>query len=211
MGLFDVMVNPNNGADDEIKGVAIGVVTNNEDPEKLGRVKVKYPWRETEDESYWVRVATFMGGAKMGGYFLPEVNDEVLLAFENGDIDHPFVIGSLWSGKMNPPEENKGKNDRRLIKSRSGHQVILDDTNGKERIEIKDKSGNNMLTIDTSTNTIEITSGQDIKLQAKGKITLDCMQLELKSKTMAKLEAGGNLDLKATGNATLKGALVMIN
>ena len=112
---------------------------------------------------------------------------------------------------MNPPEENKGKNDRRLIKSRSGHQVILDDTNGKERIEIKDKSGNNMLTIDTSTNTIEIISGQDIKLQAKGTISLDCMQLELKSKTMAKLEAGGSLDLKATGNATLKGALVMIN
>lgn len=114
---------------------------------------------------------------------------------------------------MKPPEKNSdGKNNRRLIKSRSGHLVILDDTKGSEKIEIIDKSGNNLLRIDTTTNTIEITSDQDIKLTApKGKISLDCRELEMKATTTAKIQANASLELKATGNATLKGAVVMIN
>ena len=212
MDLADMMLGQNDGAGDDVKGVAIAVVTNNQDPENLGRVKVKYPWRETEDESYWARIATFMGGNNMGGYFLPEVNDEVLVAFENGDIDHPFILGALWSGKLKPPETNtNGKNDRRLIKSRSGHEIILDDAAGNEKIEIKDQSGRNLITIDSSKNTIEITSGQDINLKANGKISLDCAQLELKARATATVEAGASLNLKATGNAVLKGAVVMIN
>ena len=114
---------------------------------------------------------------------------------------------------MKPPETNAdGKNNRRLIESRSGHRIVLDDTQGSEKIEIFDKSENNLLRIDTSSNTIEISSDRDIKLKApKGKISLDCLQLELKAKTTAKLESGGSMDLKATANATLKGAIVMIN
>jgi uncharacterized protein involved in type VI secretion and phage assembly len=212
MDLADIMMGQSADTGDEVKGVAVAVVTNNKDPENLGRVKVKYPWRETEDESYWARLTTFMAGPDRGGYFLPEVNDEVLVAFENGDIDHPIILGSLWSGKLKPPENNaNGKNDRRLIKSRSGHQVILDDTDGSEKIDIIDKSGRNLITIKTSSNTIEITSAQDITLKAQGKISLECSQLEFKARATAKLESSGNMDLKATGIATLKGAMVMIN
>jgi uncharacterized protein involved in type VI secretion and phage assembly len=212
MDLMDMMMGQNDDTGDEVKGVAVAVVTNNKDPENLGRVKVKYPWRETEDESYWARLTTFMAGNNMGGYFLPQVNDEVLVAFENGDIDHPIILGSLWSGKFKPPENNaNGTNDRRLIKSRSGHQVILDDTAGSEKIDIIDKSGRNLITIKTSSNTIEITSAQDITLKAQGKISLECSQLDLKARLLAKLESSGNMDLKATGNATLKGAIVLIN
>jgi uncharacterized protein involved in type VI secretion and phage assembly len=214
MSLVDMMMRQNSGGGEEsTKGVAVAVVTNNQDPEKLGKIKVKYPWRNTEDESYWARIMTFMAGNDMGGYFLPEVGDEVLVAFENGDIDHPIILGLLWSGKMKPPETNSdGKNNRRLIKSRSGHLIILDDKNGSEKIEVIDKSGKNLLRIDTATNTIEITSNQDIKLKApNGKISLDCLQLEMKASTSAKLEANASLDLKATGNTTLKGAMVMIN
>lgn len=213
MNFFDMMVGQDEGQGQAIKGVAIAVVTNNQDPENLGRIKVKYPWRDSEDESHWARIVTFMAGNDMGGYFLPQVEDEVLVAFENGDIDHPFVIGALWSSKMKPPESNAdGKNNRRMIKSRSGHKVILDDTEGAEKIEVIDKSGKNLLRIDTSSNTIEITSNKDIKISApQGTISLECLQLELKSNATAKLESGGNMDLKATGNATLKGALVMIN
>jgi uncharacterized protein involved in type VI secretion and phage assembly len=212
MDLADMMMGQSADTGDEVKGVAVAVVTNNKDPENLGRVKVKYPWRETEDESYWARLTTFMAGPDRGGYFLPEVNDEVLVAFENGDIDHPIILGSLWSGKLKPPENNaNGKNDRRLIKSRSGHQVILDDTDGSEKIDIIDKSGRNLITIKTSSNTIEITSAQDITLKAQGKISLECSQLEFKARATAKLESSGNMDLKATGIATLKGAMVMIN
>jgi uncharacterized protein involved in type VI secretion and phage assembly len=212
MDLMDMMMGQSDDTGDEVKGVAVAIVTNNKDPEELGRLKVKYPWRETEDESYWARITTFMAGNDMGGYFLPEVNDEVLVAFENGDIDHPIILGSLWSGKLKPPEKNtSGKNDRRLIKSRSGHQVILDDTAGSEKIDIIDKSGRNLITIKTSSNTIEITSAQDINIKATGKISLECSQLELKAQATAKLESSGNMDLKASGNATLKGAIVMIN
>jgi uncharacterized protein involved in type VI secretion and phage assembly len=208
-----MLIGQDEGQGQGIKGVAVAVVTNNQDPENLGRIKVKYPWRDSEDESHWARIVTFMAGNDRGGYFLPEVEDEVLVAFENGDIDHPFVIGALWSGKMKPPENNAdGKNNRRMIKSRSGHKVILDDTNGAEKIEVIDKSGKNLVRIDTSSNTIEVTSAKDIKISApQGTISLECLQFELKSKTTAKLESSGTLDLKATGNATLKGALVMIN
>ena len=214
MTLFDMIVGQEEIEGQGIRGVAIAVVTNNQDPENLGRIKVQYPWHEeSKNESYWARCITFMAGNKMGGYFLPEVEDEVLVAFENGDIDHPVILGSLWSGKMKPPETNgDGKNNRRLIKSRSGHSIVLDDSQGNEKIELIDKSGNNLLRIDTSSNTIEITSNKDIHLKApKGKISLDCLQLELKAKTTAKLESGGSMDLKATANATLKGAIVMIN
>ena len=216
MSLADLMIGKRGergGGENDVKGVAIAVVTNNRDPENLGKIKVKYPWRNTEDESHWARIMTFMAGNEMGGYFLPEVGDEVLVAFENGDIDQPVILGALWSGKMKPPETNSdGKNNRRLIKSRSGHLVILDDTDRSEKIEIIDKSGENLLRIDTKTNTIEITSNKDIKLKApNGKISLDCLELEMKATTSAKLEANASLDLKATGNATLKGAIVMIN
>ena len=215
MSLVDMMVGQqgSSGGDKGIKGVAFATVTNNQDPDGLGRIKVKYRCRNTEDESDWARIITFMAGNEMGGYFLPEVGDEVLVAFENGDIDHPVILGTLWSGKMKPPEKNSdGKNNRRLIKSRSGHLVILDDKNGSEKIEIIDKSGKNLLRIDTTTNTIEITSDQDIKLTAtKGKISLNCLELEMKATTTAKIEANASLDLKAAGNATLKGAVVMIN
>jgi uncharacterized protein involved in type VI secretion and phage assembly len=213
MSLFDVLQNPQGAAEDEIRGVAVAVVTNNQDPEGEGRVKVKYPWRNDEDESQWARVLTFMAGNEMGGYYLPEVNDEVLVAFENGDINYPYVLGSLWSGKMKPPESNAdGENNIRVIKSRSGHLVILNDKNGGEKIEIIDKSGNNSLTIDTAKNTVTISSNQDIELKASnGKILLDALELELKSKAAAKVQAGANLDLKANANTTIKGAMVMIN
>lgn len=214
MSLVDLMIGQaKRGGEQGVKGVAIAVVTNNQDPERLGKIKVKYPWRNNEDESYWARMITFMAGNEMGGYFLPEVGDEVLVAFENGDIDHPVIMGALWSGKMKPPETNSdGKNNRRLIKSRSGHLVILDDENGSEKIEIIDKSGKNLLRIDTTTNTIEISSNQDIKLKApNGKISLECLELEMQATATAKIQANASLELKASGNATLKGAIVMIN
>lgn len=213
MTLFDMLVGQEEQEGEGIRGVAIAIVTNNKDPKNLGRIKVKYPWRDSEDESYWARCLTFMAGNEMGGYFLPEVKDEVLVAFQKGDIDHPVILGSLWSGKMKPPENNAdGKNNRRLIKSRSGHLIVLDDTQGSEKIEVIDKSGKNLLSIDTSSNTIEINSNKDINLKApKGKISLDCSQLEVKAKTTAKVESGGTMELKATGNATIKGAMVMIN
>lgn len=212
MSLYDLLQGQQAEAR-EIPGVAIAVVTNNQDPDGEARIKVKYPWRDIEDESYWARITTLMAGREMGVYFLPEVGDEVLVAFENGDIDHPVIIGSLWSGAMPPPERNSdGENNRRLIKSRNGHWFIFDDTDGSERIEIIDKTENNKITIDSSANTITIESDQDIELKAQnGKISLDAREISLKSKTATKIEAGAKMDLKTNAILTLKGSMIKIN
>jgi uncharacterized protein involved in type VI secretion and phage assembly len=85
--------------DGRITGVVIGIVTNNQDPDRLGRVKVRFPWLSGGTESHWARVATPMAGNGRGLYFLPEVDDEVLVLFERGDVRFPFVIGALWNGK----------------------------------------------------------------------------------------------------------------
>src|SRR5205085_2988322 len=125
-----------------ISGVVVGVVTNNQDdPDGLGRVKVKFPWLSNDEESFWARVAVPMAGKERGFYFLPEVEDEVLVAFEHGDPRFPYVLGSLWNGQDKPPEKNDGKNNVRVIKSRSGHVIRLNDEDGKEKIESIDKSG----------------------------------------------------------------------
>ncbi|MEK7729842.1 MAG: phage baseplate assembly protein V [candidate division KSB1 bacterium] len=197
----------------KIEGVVIAKVTNNEDPEKSHRVKVEFPWLSQQSESHWARIATSMAGNDRGAYFLPEVGDEVLVAFEHGDIHFPFVLGGLWNGVDKPPETNSdGKNNRRMIKSRSGHKIILDDKDGSEKIEIIDKSEKNLITIDTKANTITLTSDKDIVLKAsKGKISLEAKEINLKSQAATKIEAGAGMDVKASANLVLKGAMVQIN
>lgn len=197
----------------KIDGVVIAKVTNNKDPDKLGRVKVTFPWMSDQNESYWARIATLMAGNDRGSFFLPEVEDEVLVAFEHGDLHYPYVLGALWNGVDTPPETNSdGKNNIRLIKSRSGHKIILDDTDGSEKIEIIDKAEKNIITIDSKNDTITITSGKDIEIKApQGKISLDCKELKIKSSTNSKIEAGANMDVKASSQMTLKAGMVMIN
>jgi uncharacterized protein involved in type VI secretion and phage assembly len=191
----------------------VALVTNNEDPDGLGRVKVSFPWLSTEDESQWARVAAPMAGKDRGAYFLPEVDDEVLVAFEQGDVRFPYVLGALWNGKDTPPESNSGgKNNVRLLKSRSGHVIRLNDEDGKETVEIVVKSGNNRIVIDTAKNSIAITSDKDITLTAaQGTITLDAQKIAIKSSAEAKLEAGAGMDVKAQSTLTLKGATVNVN
>jgi uncharacterized protein involved in type VI secretion and phage assembly len=188
-------------------------VTNNKDPEGAGRVKVNYPWLSEADEGYWARVAAPMAGAGRGVYFLPEVGDEVLVAFEQGDLRFPYVVGALWNGKDAPPEKNDdGKNDVRVIRSRSGHVLRLTDTDGKETIEIIDKSGKNKLIFDTAKNTITITADKDITLSApSGTVRIEARKLEIKSTADTAIEADGGLDLKTIGTMNIKGAMVNIN
>jgi uncharacterized protein involved in type VI secretion and phage assembly len=196
-----------------VTGVVIGVVTNNQDEEGMGRVKVRFPWLGEADESHWARIATPMAGKERGVYFLPEVDDEVLVAFEHGDVRFPYVLGALWNGVDKPPADNgDGKNNLRLIKSRSGHTIKLNDEDGKETIEIIDKSEKNSIVIDTTKNSITITSEKDITLTAtKGTIKLDAQKIEIKSSADSKIEAGAGMDVKASATMNVKGATVNIN
>jgi len=197
-----------------IFGVVIGIVTNNSDPEKLARVKVKFPWLSDNDESYWARIATPMAGKQMGIYFLPEVDDEVLVIFEQGDVRFPYIIGGLWNGKDIPPLTNEdGKNNVRLIKSRSGHVIRLNDEKGKETIEIIDKSNNNKLVFDTTTNTITIQTDKDIKLSApKGTISLDAKEIEIHSSNRTNITAKAGMNINSTpGTMDIKGSMINLN
>jgi uncharacterized protein involved in type VI secretion and phage assembly len=210
--LFDVLWLRDGQAHRQLPGVVVGIVTNNQDPDGMGRIKVKFPWLNGQDESHWARVCSLMAGNKRGVYFLPEVNDEVLIAFEHGDRQFPYVLGGLWNGKDAPPETNaNGNNDLRLIKSRSGHMIRLNDEDGKETVEIIDKN-NNSLIFDTSNNTITITTQKDLTLSAsQGTIKLEARTIEIKSSTQTTLEAGSTMDVKANAAMNVKGAMVNIN
>lgn len=223
----------------KLDGVMVAQVTNNDDPEGLGRVKVSLPIRESNNETDWIRIATLMGGNNMGSYVIPEVGDEVLVAFHLGEGRIPFIIGSLWSNKNKPPNVNKKNNHIRTFKSRSGHEITFDDdSNGSIEIKTKagqiikldDKSNQVQLAEKDSTNKIEIIGGVKneitlksgntvIKLNNKGEIVLESLQsLKLKS-TQITVEASATLDLKAgaalniksDGLVNIKGSMVKIN
>lgn len=196
-----------------ILGVVSGIVTNNQDPDELGRVKVKIPRISGEDESNWARVVSFMAGLDRGAFFLPEVEDEVLVAFEYGDINMPYVIGALWNGVDTPPETNSdGENNIRVIKSRSGHVIRLDDKEGEGKIEIIDSSEKNLVSINTKENKITISSDQDIDILApNGKVLIDANEFEIKSASDSKIESGGNLDMEASGDMNAKGTTINLN
>jgi uncharacterized protein involved in type VI secretion and phage assembly len=127
-----------------VYGAVIGIVTNLDDPDGHGRVKLTYPWLQDDSESPWARIVSFMGGPERGAVFRPEVDDEVLVVFEHGDMRKPYVLGALWNGSDAMPSEraDDADNNIRLIKSRSGHLILLDDTGGEEKITIQDKNGN---------------------------------------------------------------------
>jgi uncharacterized protein involved in type VI secretion and phage assembly len=105
---------------------------------------VRFPWLKDDLESRWARLVSFMAGPDRGGVFRPEVGDEVLVLFEQGDLRFPYILGGLWNGSDAMPSLRGADagNDIRLIKSRSGHTIVLDDTTGSETITISDKSGN---------------------------------------------------------------------
>lgn len=199
--------------DGRFYGVAIGIVTNNKDPDGLGRVRLKLPWMADDVESDWARIASPMAGAGRGCYFLPEMDDEVLVAFQHGSPEFPYVLGGLWNGKDKPPASNgDGKNDVRMIRSRSGHVIRLTDTSGSEQIEIIDKSAKNSIVISTRDNKITISADADIVIQStNGKLQLSGKGVEITSKADVKIEAGANLAVKSKAQLNIKGQLVNIN
>jgi len=222
------LLSPKGGANEPGRffGVVIGIVTNNQDSGGMARVKVKFPWLSDDNESTWARIAVPMAGNGRGTYFLPEVEDEVLVAFEHGDVRFPYVVGALWNGKDAPPTTNSdGKNNIRVIHSRSGHlirlddtqdaekvEVIsksgalvrLDDTSGSEKVEVIDKTGNNKMTIQSSDNSMD--------LECAGKMTLHAsMGIEITSDADITIQAQTTMDIESTAPMTIKGAMVSIN
>lgn len=171
-------------------GVFPALVTDINDPEGLGRVKVALPWSpDTAGARYetWARLATFMAGNNRGSWFIPDVDDEVLIAFEGGDPRRPYVIGSLWNGKDTPPEsmDGAGKNFKKVLRSRNGVKLTMDDTDGREQF-ILETPGGQKLTLKDGPGAVEIvdSSGNSIKLETSGititasaKVTINASQV----------------------------------
>jgi len=156
-----------------VYGVVVGVVTNIDDPSGLGRVRLRFPWLSDDNETDWVRVATPMAGNGRGLFAPPEVNDEVLVMFDHGRMEIPYVIGALWNGVDKPPDSNRDHaNNRRVFRSRSGHTIVLDDKPADAKITIADKTGKNKIVIDSVNNAMTIACEQKLTIEAKGGISL---------------------------------------
>jgi phage protein D len=153
-------------------GVVSAEVTRNVDEEGLGRVKVKFPWYSDENESAWARCVAPMSGDGIGAYFLPDVGDEVLVAFVQGNFDDPMVLGGLWNGKRRPPAGNAdGLNRLRLIKTKAGHTITLDDTKEKAKVQIQSSSGLTVTLDDTkSAPGITLEGGGRRMVMSNGKV-----------------------------------------
>ena len=194
-----------------LKGVAIAVVTQNRDPDGLGRVKLKFSWESEPRESDWARCAVPMAGKDRGTYFLPEVGDEVLVAFEREDMRFPYVLGALWNGQDAPPDNNSdGKNDRRVIKSRKGHTLTFDD--GEQvGVELRLQDGKH-LKIDDQGLMLEDGKGNKVSIaSSSGAISIEATQsLTLRAPSIT-LDAAGTAELKAGATMTVRGGLVQIN
>src|SRR5262245_20154196 len=126
----------------QVDGVSVALVVDNRDPENLGRVKVWLPWTDGEARvEAWARVATLMAGNNRGAWFIPDVNDEVLVAFERGDVRRPYVIGGLWNSSGRPPATMDANNTKKLLRTRGGLQIALEDRSGQESIVVETPGG----------------------------------------------------------------------
>jgi uncharacterized protein involved in type VI secretion and phage assembly len=179
------------------------LVIDTEDPEKLGRVLLSLPELPGGPE-LWARVVTPLAGPDRGHCLLPEIEDEVLVAFTQGDLSSAYVLGGLWSQKTPPPEGvGVNDNDLKLLKTRSGHTLLFNDHEGEEHITLSDKNGNS-LTIVTGEDRITIKAKSKIEITAEGDmalsgntISLSADSIEIKADSSLVLDGGGTADLKA--------------
>ena len=171
-------------------GAFPALVTDINDPDGLGRVKISLPWSpDTAGARYdtWARLATFMAGNNRGSWFIPDVDDEVLIVFEGGDPRRPYVIGSLWNGKDSPPEsmDGAGKNFKKVLRSRNGVKLTMDDNDEREQF-ILETPGGQKLTLKDGPGAVEIvdSNGNSIKMETSGititasaKVTINASQV----------------------------------
>lgn len=187
-------------------GVTLGTVSNTKDDKGLGRVKVNFSLKGQEIESGWLQVMSFFAGPGYGAFFLPQPGDSALLAFADGDASQAYVLGFMWNGVQKPPLEVAQQQDVRVIKTKGGKTITLDDSE-KENITITD-SKNNRIVIDTANNKISISSEGDFAISAKGTLTISGAQVVVQntagsvkadlSGSAMQLQGGQSIKLSAT-------------
>jgi uncharacterized protein involved in type VI secretion and phage assembly len=194
-------------APDRVDGVTLGVVTDTNDPDGLGRVKVRLPWLSQCIESAWARIAVPWAGRERGTYLLPEVDDEALVAFQHGDVRFPYVVGFLWSEQAPPPERSPAPG-RRVVRSRKGHRVVLDDGDGTSRLAVRTAKGHELdlddesgkvtlttaggkitVTLDGQSGSVKVTAGKDLDLDApNGFVSITGQNVQVVAQNELKLD-----------------------
>lgn len=183
-------------------GVFSAVVLDIKDPDNQGRVKITLPWSpDANGGRYeaWARLATLFGGNNRGSWFIPDVDDEVLVAFEQGDGRRPYILGSLWNGRDQAPEsmDGAGNNYKKVLRSRNGVKVTLDDQDGQEKLQLETPGGQK-ITLKDGPGAIEVidSNGNSVKLEASGitvtasaKVTVNASQVAI-SAGMVTVDAG---------------------
>jgi uncharacterized protein involved in type VI secretion and phage assembly len=193
-----------------INGVVVAIVTDNNDPNNTARVKLKFPWLDDSYESDWARLAQLGAGPNSGALWIPEVNDEVLVAFEHGDIRRPYVVGQLYNGMDKPNEGSglfdNGKVTRRGFISRKGHQFLFFDDSSKAGIAFISSDGKLKISLNETNSEIHIKSEGKIHVESQQDMILESQaNLNLKAGQGVKVEAGTNLDLKGSSAVSLEG------
>ncbi len=183
-------------------GIYPALVLDIKDPNNTGRVKITLPWSsDTGSQRYeaWARLATLMGGNNRGSWFIPDVNDEVLVGFEGGDPRRPYVLGGLWNGSDSPPQtmDGGGQNNLKVLRSRNGVKITLDDSSGQEKFLVETPGGQK-ITLQDGPGSVEVddSNGNSVKLQTSGitvnasaKVTVSATMLEV-SASMVTVNAG---------------------
>lgn len=187
-------------------GVVEAVVVDNKDPDGYGRIQVQFPWLGDETISAWARMTFPMAGKSMGWVIYPEVDDEVLIDFVNGNVNEPVIVGCLFNGKDTPPYDNAdGDNNIRTLVSRSGHIIEIDDTDGAEKITVKDTSGGLEIVMDTAEKLISVKSSGDITFKADGDFKVEANEISVKAGGDIKQEASSNWEAKGSAQAKVEG------
>ena len=203
-------------------GLHYGIVTQNQDPDNMNRVKVRLPWLDggDKDQTWWAQLMTPMEGKKFGWYTLPDVDDVVVVMFVAGDTSTPIILGGVWSKPDFSPEPNEdGKNNFRGYRSRSGSRLVFDDS-GKVKVWLADKTGKNYLAVGdfaqegAGPNVCAVfkppmagdsgvalaTMEGKLETTAKSKLTVSAKNIKINAKTTIDLKAGGDLTLEASSS-----------
>ncbi len=192
-----------------IPGVAVAIVTDNNDPEALGRVKLKLPRLSDSFETDWVRMAQPGAGNQRGAVLMPEVNDEVLVAFEQGDIRSPFVVGMLYNGQDKPNLGSGlfdyGKVKRRGFISKKGGALVFLDDDAKEGIALLSGDKGLRISLNRTDSKVRIYSDGTVEIEAARDVTITSGQnIEIKAGQALKISAGTSFEAKAGTSATLE-------
>ncbi|MFZ5476389.1 MAG: phage baseplate assembly protein V [Myxococcota bacterium] len=194
----------------QMPGLVEALVVDNVDPEKLGRVKVKFPTLPEMPESYWARLAMPMAGRERGWMTIPEVDDEVLVSFMHGDHDHAIVLGSLYNGVDTPPYANEDEeNNLRVFQSRSGHRLTFDDTAGAERMELISHNEEIRIIWDSANKTLSVYSGKDIIVEAVETISWKCKDYIVEAQNSISMKCL-NMDVTTTAACTVNGGTSLV-